>query len=99
MIKLQKRSKFEEVVNDDPIQIITKPNYIDSSNDFHISNIRDNDYDIEKQILNNKKELIQSDIINEITTRQNRQVEKVQTVLQQNQQEIRPDIISQVRTN
>jgi len=54
-MQLQKRSKFEEIVNNKPIKIITKPNYTDINNDLHISNIRDFDYDIEKQILDNKK--------------------------------------------
>ncbi len=50
MTQLQKRSKFEEIVNNTPIKNITKPDYTDLSNDFHISNTRDYDYDMEKQI-------------------------------------------------
>ncbi len=97
-MQLQKRSKFEEIVNNKPIKIITKPNYTDISNDFHISNIRDFDYDIEKQILDNKKELIQSDLLNEITTRMQRQDEKIKNVLDKTQKEIPPNIFTQQKT-
>ena len=48
MIKLQKRSKFEDILNKEPFKLITTPNYTDVSNDVHIANIRDYDYDIEK---------------------------------------------------
>ena len=98
-MQLQKRSKFEEIVNNKPIKIITKPNYTDISNDFHISNIRDFDYDIEKQILDNKKELIQSDLLNEITTRMQRKDDKIKNVLDKTNQETQANLTDYINLN
>ncbi len=99
MIKLQKRSTFEEIVNNKPIQIITKPDYTDISNDFHISNIRDSDYDIEKQILDNKKQLIQSDLLNEITTRMQRKDDKIKNVLEKTNQETQTNLTDYIKSH